>query len=1445
MTRCSTGRSTQKYKGGGTDLSDILESEGDIIYADATLSAENLVISGTPGDVLKVSASGIPEWGTSTSQWATSGDDISYITGNVGIGTTSPDATLHVVGNTFVSTDLGLGGTLTMGTVLVEALHELSAITATGNVTPHVIEFTNPTTGFVTTGNVSMGKDLTVAGNVAVDTNTLVVDSVNNRVGIGTSTPQYRLDVGSGGGDVMLRVMNGLASTGKLLFGCTGSADTRSSAIEVRNNGDGGNNYMKFLVHDGGGVSPFEGRTEVMTLRGDGNVGIGTNAPGYPLDVNGAIRYSGTTYNTTLLGSDTVPMKDIKVNSSALPAANWYRIAKNGQALDGQTGGDRCMARFTIVDTKTAQHSYRSFYAGGTYRREPFFHLLSNTSYTDGGVAQKVRIVQSSGSDGEGIGIDVYLDVEPAAGQFQVVMDDNYYPSGYVLVDFEADPYTTGMDVFEYNLDDLMWCVSHDSASSGIFLKKGGNVGIGTTTPGYILDVSGDINFTGEIRKGGVIQSFGGGSSSWTYTAGSSGGAQNLVFDDQAPGTTFTGTLSGNANNTAIRDTTNGYIRVTQAGTGRIGSVYWQTTLTNNWEATFEIYILPINYGGADDMRFVFYATNPITTNDGAIGTDGHGGAYMRWEYYGSDYVELYDHTATMITQAAASLQMSGWMPVTVTFNNGVLTSTIKNSGGTTLNTTTHDFGTTYAALYNTPTYVAITGRSGGVQAEDRVRNITINALNVSPANNTLTRINTNVGIGTTTPGHALDVSGDINFTGEIRKGGVIQSFGGGGGGSSPWVTSGNDISYSTGTVKAAAFDGVNKVSYVTAEKAVSTWTSRAIVTNAWSSVTWSPELTLFVAVAATGTNRAATSPDGVVWTNRTIDMGSLWLSVTWSPELSLFVAVADGGAYRAATSPDGITWTNRNIDASEWTSVTWSPELSLFVAVAYGGVATSPDGVTWTNGVIDTGGGWTSVTWSPELSLFVAVANTGTNRAATSPDGVTWTNGVIDTGGGWWGVTWSPELSLFVAVANTGTNRAATSPDGITWTGRSIDANSQWYGVTWSPDLSLFVAVASNGTTRAATSPDGVTWTNRAIDTGNAWRDVTWSPELSLFVAVAASGTKRVATSDLGIPTSLNTPMAHPGQLHVDTATGNVGVGTSTPNTNLQVVNLSTTTGARQYALDVRGIGADIIPLIHASAGGLPIKTVAGIEMTSVDAPQSEHGRHSYIEAVSAGSTYNTDIEFRVRAGSAHQYSRGSSPAQKQARISYDGIIYARVGTSATGADYAELFEWNDGNPENEDRTGTTVKLMEGGKIGIADANTSLNEIIGVISVIYGFLGNNHWDEWVGKYLKDSLGRAVTETVDMVTWRDEDDKEHTFTINTIPDGIEVPETATYYQDTGVPKINPKYDKTLEYTERGKRKEWGAVGLVGRLRVLKTYPKSSRWVKLQDIDNEVEEYLAI
>jgi hypothetical protein len=85
---------------------------------------------------------------------------IDTTTGKIGVGVDSPDANLHVVGNCHVSTNMELGGTLVMGTVTVEAQHALSAITATGNTTPHTIEFQNAETSLVTTGNVQVGGDI-------------------------------------------------------------------------------------------------------------------------------------------------------------------------------------------------------------------------------------------------------------------------------------------------------------------------------------------------------------------------------------------------------------------------------------------------------------------------------------------------------------------------------------------------------------------------------------------------------------------------------------------------------------------------------------------------------------------------------------------------------------------------------------------------------------------------------------------------------------------------------------------------------------------------------------------------------------------------------------------------------------------------------------------------------------------------------------------------------------------------------------------------------------------------------------------------------------------------------------------------------------------------------------------------------------------------------------
>jgi hypothetical protein len=62
MGGCSTGRSTQKYTGGGgADLSSILAAHGDMIYADSNIEAVNVSI-GTVGHVLTVQPDGNVDW---------------------------------------------------------------------------------------------------------------------------------------------------------------------------------------------------------------------------------------------------------------------------------------------------------------------------------------------------------------------------------------------------------------------------------------------------------------------------------------------------------------------------------------------------------------------------------------------------------------------------------------------------------------------------------------------------------------------------------------------------------------------------------------------------------------------------------------------------------------------------------------------------------------------------------------------------------------------------------------------------------------------------------------------------------------------------------------------------------------------------------------------------------------------------------------------------------------------------------------------------------------------------------------------------------------------------------------------------------------------------------------------------------------------------------------
>lgn len=147
--------------------------------------------------------------------------------------------------------------------------------------------------------------------------------------------------------------------------------------------------------------------------------------------------------------------------------------------------------------------------------------------------------------------------------------------------------------------------------------------------------------------------------------------------------------------------------------------------------------------------------------------------------------------------------------------------------------------------------------------------------------------------------------------------------------------------------------------------------------------------------------------------------------------------------------------------------------------------------------------------------------------------------------------------------------------------------------------------------------------------------------------------------------------------------------------------------------------------------------------------------------------------------------------------RIETNGAVYATGNFNSSGADYAEYFEWLDGNPEDEDRRGLFVTL-DGEKVCIANAGDDY--ILGVISANASVIGDSHEDQWNGMYMCDVYGSPILEWVEEPAVIDDDG-------NVIQE--------SYMTQTQ--KLNPDYDHTKSYTPRSQRKEWAVVGLMGKL----------------------------
>lgn len=186
---------------------------------------------------------------------------------------------------------------------------------------------------------------------------------------------------------------------------------------------------------------------------------------------------------------------------------------------------------------------------------------------------------------------------------------------------------------------------------------------------------------------------------------------------------------------------------------------------------------------------------------------------------------------------------------------------------------------------------------------------------------------------------------------------------------------------------------------------------------------------------------------------------------------------------------------------------------------------------------------------------------------------------------------------------------------------------------------------------------------------------------------------------------------------------------------------------------------------------------------------------------------------------------------------LSGDGNGYADGSWVGGGADYADYFEWEDGNPNGEDRKGITVIAVED---KIREAK-EFEEPIGVVSRLAVIVGNSGWNKWRGKFLRDAYGTYLTENVTYIEWI-ENKETYSYKLGSIPDDIKVPDSAIKRtQEERV--LNPEYDTSTEYVPRSERHEWDPIGIVGRVRIKKGQVTGVNWIKLRDISEEVEEWL--